>query len=306
MDEEEDKVATSSSTVGARLKAARIKQKMGLEDIAAQTRIPLRHLESVEESAWDRLPAPTYTIGFAKAYAGAVGMDRAEIGEQLARGDRRPQLQSDLDRQFRAGRSGADHAQMAGDRGDRRGSAARSPAELAQRTLARVRRAGGQQSPRRSPPRPPLRPPPSRLRRARWCCRRIEQVWLQVNDKGGTSISRACSTRARPSPSRRARPRRCSRPPSPRRCELTVGAAIAPTVGPAGRMISDVSLLPADLLRGGPAPAPPAAAGPVAAASSAASRLPPPRPRTARRSPPPPPPPAPVPEPQPEVNGADG
>ena len=80
---DEDKVATNSSTVGARLKAARTKQKMSLEDIAAQTRIPLRHLESVEQSAWDRLPAPTYTIGFAKAYAGAVGMDRAEVSEQL-------------------------------------------------------------------------------------------------------------------------------------------------------------------------------------------------------------------------------
>ncbi|MEO7655090.1 MAG: helix-turn-helix domain-containing protein, partial [Sphingomicrobium sp.] len=80
---DEDKVDTGGPTVGERLKAARTKQKMSLEDIAAQTRIPIRHLESVEQSAWDRLPAPTYTIGFAKAYAGAVGLDRAEVSERL-------------------------------------------------------------------------------------------------------------------------------------------------------------------------------------------------------------------------------
>ena len=32
---------------------------------------------------WDKLPAPTYTIGFAKSYASAVGLDRTEIGDQL-------------------------------------------------------------------------------------------------------------------------------------------------------------------------------------------------------------------------------
>ena len=44
---------------------------------------PQRHLESIEIADWDKLPAPTYTIGFAKSYASAVGLDRAEIGEQL-------------------------------------------------------------------------------------------------------------------------------------------------------------------------------------------------------------------------------
>ena len=56
---------------------------MAIEDIAAQTRIPTRHLASLEASDWDKLPAATYSIGFAKNYAGAVGLDRNEIGEQL-------------------------------------------------------------------------------------------------------------------------------------------------------------------------------------------------------------------------------
>src|SRR6476620_10466513 len=70
-------------TVGERLRVAREKQKLSLEDLAAQTRIPQRHLASIETAEWDSLPAPTYTIGFAKSYASAVGLDRAEIGNQL-------------------------------------------------------------------------------------------------------------------------------------------------------------------------------------------------------------------------------
>src|SRR4029079_13758257 len=76
-------VADLPPTVGERLKAAREKKKLSLEDVAAQTRIPQRHLASIETGEWDSLPAPTYTIGFAKNYAGVVGLDRAEIGDQL-------------------------------------------------------------------------------------------------------------------------------------------------------------------------------------------------------------------------------
>lgn len=70
-------------TVGQRLREAREAKGLSIEDIAAQTRIPTRHLSSLEESDWDKLPAATYSIGFAKNYAGAVGLDRSEIGEQL-------------------------------------------------------------------------------------------------------------------------------------------------------------------------------------------------------------------------------
>ena len=70
-------------TVGQRLREAREAQGISLEDIAAQTRIPTRHLASLEVGDWDKLPAATYSIGFAKNYAGAVGLDRNEIGEQL-------------------------------------------------------------------------------------------------------------------------------------------------------------------------------------------------------------------------------
>src|SRR3954465_11965521 len=80
---DEELVETEMPTVGERLRAAREEKGLSLEDIAAQTRIPQRHLESIEVAQWDKLPAPTYTTGFAKSYASAVGLDRVEIGDQL-------------------------------------------------------------------------------------------------------------------------------------------------------------------------------------------------------------------------------
>ena len=80
MDETE---ADDVVTVGQRLREAREAKGLSVEDVAAQTRIPTRHLTSLEESDWDKLPAATYSIGFAKNYAGVVGLDRSEIGDQL-------------------------------------------------------------------------------------------------------------------------------------------------------------------------------------------------------------------------------
>jgi cytoskeleton protein RodZ len=70
-------------TVGERLRAAREAQGLTLDAIAAQTRIPTRHLAALEAGEWATLPAPTYSIGFAKNYATVVGLDRAEIADQL-------------------------------------------------------------------------------------------------------------------------------------------------------------------------------------------------------------------------------
>src|SRR5262245_25753350 len=70
-------------SVGERLREAREASGLTLEDIATSTRIPTGRLERLEASDFSRRPAPTYTIGFAKNFAGAVGLDRAEIGDQL-------------------------------------------------------------------------------------------------------------------------------------------------------------------------------------------------------------------------------
>lgn len=80
---EHEETMTARVSVGEQLLAAREAAGISLDDIAAQTRIPTRHLQSIEASDWDKLPAPTYTMGFAKSYATAVGLDRNEIADQL-------------------------------------------------------------------------------------------------------------------------------------------------------------------------------------------------------------------------------
>ena len=69
--------------IGEQLKAAREAKKLSLAEVANETRIPLRHLQHIEDGEWEALPAITYSIGFARSYANAVGLNGAEIGAQL-------------------------------------------------------------------------------------------------------------------------------------------------------------------------------------------------------------------------------
>lgn len=69
--------------VGERLRDARIAQGLELADIAARTRVPLRHLQGIEASDYSGLPSPTYAIGFVKAYARAVGADEVALARDL-------------------------------------------------------------------------------------------------------------------------------------------------------------------------------------------------------------------------------
>ena len=72
--------------VGDQLRAGRERAGLTLAEVAARTRVPLRHLEAIENSNFTDLPSITYASGFAKAYARAVDLDEAAIGRRL-RGD---------------------------------------------------------------------------------------------------------------------------------------------------------------------------------------------------------------------------
>jgi len=70
-------------TTGEQLKRAREAKGLSLDDVASQTRIPIRHLQNIEREDWDALPAPTYAVGFARNYANAVGLDGAALAVEL-------------------------------------------------------------------------------------------------------------------------------------------------------------------------------------------------------------------------------
>lgn len=75
--------------VGEQLAAERARQQLELSDVAARTRIPLRHLEAIETGDYDGLPALPYSAGFVKSYATMLGLDgqafsrafREEVGD---------------------------------------------------------------------------------------------------------------------------------------------------------------------------------------------------------------------------------
>ena len=72
-----------AASIGERLKQAREAKGLSLDDVASQTRIPIRHLQHIEREEWDALPAVTYCVGFVRSYATAVGLDGAELGREL-------------------------------------------------------------------------------------------------------------------------------------------------------------------------------------------------------------------------------
>lgn len=82
--EEAKLVATDMAKSAAeRMKAAREASGLSLEDVAQKTRVPLRHLASIEQGDYAALPSMTYVSGFARAYARAVGLDEADLVSQL-------------------------------------------------------------------------------------------------------------------------------------------------------------------------------------------------------------------------------
>jgi cytoskeleton protein RodZ len=288
-------------TAGEQLRAAREAKGLSLEDIASQTRIPRRHLESLEESDWSRLPAPTYSIGFAKSYASAVGLDRTEIGDQLRNemGGSRPEYSTPAE-VFEP----ADPARTM-PRWLVLGALAAivlvvslmmwlnnrslEPDAVEPEAVANDQAAAPQAA---EPQAPAVAQGPVVLAA-------IEPVWLSVSERGGGKLFEGVLNPGQnfQVPSTATAP--LLRTGKPEALRITVGSQAAPAVGPPATTVRDVSLLPADLMRG-PQAAPPATAAP---ASQAQPTRPAARPQT---SPATNPPPAPENPPAAATNGAAG
>lgn len=86
---------------GEKLREARVAAGLDIADIASRTRVPQRQLEALETGDYKSMPTPTYAIGFAKAYARAVGLSEVDIARSLrgemdeagTGGNRRAELQ---------------------------------------------------------------------------------------------------------------------------------------------------------------------------------------------------------------------
>jgi cytoskeletal protein RodZ len=66
-------------SIGRYLKTEREVRQISLEELAQTTRIPLRHLASLEDDRLEKLPGDVFVRGFLKSYAKAVGLTIDEV-----------------------------------------------------------------------------------------------------------------------------------------------------------------------------------------------------------------------------------
>jgi len=71
--------APEHGSVGALLRASRIRLGIDLEAVAETLCIRRVYLESIEEGRYDALPGGTYAVGFIRSYAEQLGLDPIEL-----------------------------------------------------------------------------------------------------------------------------------------------------------------------------------------------------------------------------------
>ncbi len=254
MDEDAEPENIDPTPVGTRLRAAREEKQLTLEEIAGQTRIPRRHLESLEAGDWDKLPAQTYTIGFAKSYASVVGLDRSEVADQLREemGGHRPETAANevfqpvdpartmprwlvlgaivavillvLAMSWYGNRSleGGDPDPVATEADEAPDGAPATPAEA---------------------PAEPVAEGPVVITAE-------DPAWVRITERDGRTLFEGMLSAGQSYQVPDTATAPLLRAGKPEALRITVGTATAPPIGPPATIVSDVSLLGPDLLRG--------------------------------------------------------
>jgi cytoskeletal protein RodZ len=104
------------ATVGNKLREARARRKLSLDEVEAETKIRSRYLQAIENEEWERLPEDPYTRAFIRTYGRFLGLDgdrlaeeqrrsrgAARPGERLPRVDPRPRPVARKQRRSRGG-----------------------------------------------------------------------------------------------------------------------------------------------------------------------------------------------------------
>lgn len=72
-----------SNGIGEKLRKARLEQGITFEDVVKDTKIRARFLQALEEEDWDVFPGQVYLKGFLRSYSKYLGLNDAELLEQL-------------------------------------------------------------------------------------------------------------------------------------------------------------------------------------------------------------------------------
>ena len=108
--------------IGATLREARMRARIDISEIEAETKIRAKYLRALENEEWGLLPGPAYVRSFLRTYAEALDLDAKLLLEEYKLRHERP---SDHDLHADRRRRGARRpARAAAQRGPRRGGAA--------------------------------------------------------------------------------------------------------------------------------------------------------------------------------------
>ena len=85
------KTILSEKTVGKRLRDARRKQHLTLEQAEEATKVRAKYLAAIEKDQWNKFPSRVYVIGFVKSYSQFLNLDSRQIVEEYKREFTEPQ-----------------------------------------------------------------------------------------------------------------------------------------------------------------------------------------------------------------------
>lgn len=71
--------------IGATLRETRLRRKIDITEVEAQTKIRARYLRALEDEEWDVLPGPTFVKTFLRTYAEYLGLDARSLVEEYRR-----------------------------------------------------------------------------------------------------------------------------------------------------------------------------------------------------------------------------
>ena len=272
---ETDQDYSPDVTIGERLRVAREAKGLTLDEIAGQTRIPVRHLQHIETGDWEALPAITYSVGFVRSYGNIVGLDGQALGHEL-----RQQLGAGTGR--KAGPAPEYYEPADPARVPPRWLAIttvliavlllgaylifRSGIDDGAEVAAQEQNAGQAQQIQAQPQQPVQQPAPSAAGQPVTLTAQSD-VWMRVSDGGRTVTEQtlAAGQSYQVPATAQAPTLRVGRPEALR---VTVGQTQIPQLGPSGQPIGNVSLRGEDLVAraSGAAPqaTPPQAAAPPA------------------------------------------
>lgn len=78
--------------VGSKLREARTRRRLGLQEVETATKIRARYLQAIENEEWDQLPGDIYARAFIRTYGSFLGLDGDRLAEEQRqlRGSARP------------------------------------------------------------------------------------------------------------------------------------------------------------------------------------------------------------------------